>query len=144
MELEESRFTFKPDPDRRATVPEPLPVRLIAVSNVSANAVAGFEPQMDDFYVGVLLFQRSSDRSALVYHADNADLHFNVLEPPLVRDDLRPIVVEIPSLAAVEAALIDREVEFTWQKSIQPGSESILVQDPSGNWIEIAQRRDVA
>lgn len=144
VELASPSFEFKPENDGRARVPEPLPVRLIAVADVSADAVAGLEQPMDDFYVSLLEFARSSDRSKLVYHADNADLVFAVREPPIARDDLRPIAVEVPSLAVVESGLIKRELEYTRQRSIQPGGESILVQDPSGNWVEITERRAVA
>jgi hypothetical protein len=39
-------------------MPEPLPVRLIAVADVRLPATAGFEHELDAFYVGLLGFER--------------------------------------------------------------------------------------
>lgn len=150
MELDQPREPFEPVVDRRPVMPEPLPVRLVAVADVSGDAVAGLEGAMDGFYAAMLGFARASTpasevggSSVLVYHADNADLRFAVREPPLARDDLRPIAIEVPSLVEVRQKLIDREIEHTVQKSVTPGQESLLLQDPSGNWVELTERRGV-
>jgi hypothetical protein len=47
MRLEEPnpQFTFKPQADRRLRVPEPLPVKLIAVADMRIESAAGMERQ---------------------------------------------------------------------------------------------------
>ena len=43
------------------------------------------------FYVGLLSFERDADDSVVVYHAENFRLIFDVLEPPIERDTMRPL-----------------------------------------------------
>jgi hypothetical protein len=76
-----------------------------------------------------------------VYRADGHRLCVEVQEPPLRRDDLRPVGIEVPSLATVEAELNRREIEHVRQRGLLPGQESILLQDAAGNWLEVAERR---
>jgi hypothetical protein len=131
---------------------EPLPVRVIAINDAVSHAVAGREREMDEFYVAVLGFVRAIDgegaadnpAAVITYHAENVDLRFAVREPLFPRDDLRPIQIEVLSLQTVESAIIEREMEYTRQRGISPGSESLVLQDPSGNWVEITERRLVA
>jgi len=47
------------------------------------------------------------------------------------------------SLAETEQKLIDREIEYTRQKSLQPGTESLLLLDPAGNWIVLSEVRAI-
>ena len=142
MELEPSTRTFKPVVDRRPRVPEPLPVRLVTVDDARLPAAAGLERQLDAFYVGVLGFARPApDDEAIAYRAENFVLHFNVIEPPLRRDDMRPLGVEVPSLADLELKLVEAEVDFSRQRGLLPGEESIVLTDPAGNWLEIVDRR---
>ena len=149
VELEPSSIDFNPTPDRRPKMPEPLPVRVIAINDSLSHAVAGREREMDDFYVAVLGFVRATSgegaaenpAAVMTYHADNVDLRFAVREPLFPRDDLRPIQIEVLSLQSVEQGIIDRELEYTRQRGISPGMESVVLQDPSGNWVEITERR---
>ena len=144
MELEPSTRTYKPDVDRRPRVPEPLPVRLVTVDDARLPAAAVLERQLDAFYVGVLGFARlSPDGEAIAYRADNFALHFEVVEPPLRRDDMRPLGVEVPSLADLETKLVEAEVEYVRQRGLLPGEESIVLTDPAGNWLEVVDRRGV-
>jgi hypothetical protein len=76
-----------------------------------------------------------------VYRADNFRLRFQTLEPPVVRDGLRAQGIEVPSLAEAEAKLIEAEIEYTWERGLMPGRESLLLQDPAGNWVELVESR---
>jgi len=143
MELEPATRTYKPAIDRRPRVPEPLPVRLVTVDDARLPSAAGLERQLDSFYVGVLGFVRRDDGEAIAYRADNFTLHFTVIEPPVRRDDLRPLGVEVPSLSELEAKLLDAEIEYARQRGLLPGEESITLTDPAGNWLEITDRRAV-
>jgi catechol-2,3-dioxygenase len=140
MELEETSTPFDPAPDRRPHMPEPPPVRLVAVADVEAEAVAGLEREMDGFYGGVLGFERESEgEEGIVYRAENFRLIFKVKERPGVREDMRPVGVNVRSLGAVVEKLNEMEVEYVRQKGLGPGEESVLLRDPAGNWVEVAE-----
>lgn len=178
MELADAPDRFDPRPDRRPPIPEPPPVRLVAVADVVILAGAGVERELDALYVGVLRFERADvtpdHRPAVqpilgadvpqvpppradrplpglppgairgpVYRAENHRLCVEVHEPPVRRDDLRPVGVEVPSLAAVEAELLAREVEHERRKGLLPGHEGIWLQDAGGNWVEVVEMRPV-
>jgi hypothetical protein len=144
MELEESSFNFKPVADRRARVPEPLPVRLIAVADMRIESASGLERQLDGFYVKLLGMERippSGDE--IVYRAENFDLYVDVLEPPVMRADFRPVRMEVRSLAEIQMKLIEAELEHARRKGLLPGDEALVLQDPAGNWLEITESRIV-
>jgi len=196
-------------PDPRPLMPEPLPVRLVAVADVRLPAPAGVERALDAFYADLLGCARegappkprrliepllgvrteapvtapplalglrnredepapkpadlpatapaddvsaaeevrtSSGRPALsgpVYFADNFAIRFDVLEAPVERDTFRPLTVEVPSLAEAEAKLIEAEMEYTRQRGLNLGEESLVLLDPAGNWVEIVEMRVV-
>lgn len=143
-ELEPAAGDFVPPSDARPKMPEPLPVRLIAIADVTLPALAGLEQQMDDLYVKLLKFERAADADGLVYRADNFRLIFKIHEQPINRDSYRPAQVEVLCLADIERVLIEREMEYIRQKGLLPGSESLLLRDPSGNWVEVLESRPVA
>jgi hypothetical protein len=143
MELEPATRTFQPQPDRRPRVPEPLPVRLVTIDDARVPAAAGLERQLDAFYVGVFGFAREPDDQRISYRADNFTLHVDVIEPPLRREDLRPLGVEVPSLGDLALKLVEAEVEHTRQRGLLPGEESIVLTDPAGNWLTVVDRRAV-
>jgi hypothetical protein len=135
---------FAPRPDKRPLIPEPLPVKLVAVDDVHLPAAAGRELELDAFYVGLLQFQRDADQlESLIYHAENFRLCFDVLEPPIERQDLRPIGIEVPSLADAERKLIEAELEYIRQRGVQPGQQEILLLDPAGNWVALTEARGI-
>ena len=103
----------------------------------------GLEIQLDEFYIGLLGFQRALPPESIIYHAENFDLQFDVLEPPVQRNTLRALGIEVPSLAETEQKLIDREIAYARQKSLQPGTESLLLLDPAGNWIQLTECRAI-
>jgi hypothetical protein len=141
LELESPTREFKPAPDNRLRMPEPLPVRLIAVEDVILPAPAGTEAELDDFYVKLLQFERIA--SELSYRADNFVLRFDVVEHPVAHDSLRATQIEVLSLADAEQKLIDSEVQYTRQRGVSPGQETLLLLDPGGNWIELIEYRQV-
>jgi hypothetical protein len=174
---------FRPGPDARPPMPEPPPVRLLSVADVTVLAHAGVERAMDDLYVGVLRFEREDappDPRAVparpgvepvlgdaaprvpparvvrplpalpagafrgpVYRAERFRLCVQVREAPVHRDDLRPTAIEVPSLPVLTAQLDDRQVEYTRQRGLTPGEESVLFQDPAGNWLEVTGMRPI-
>lgn len=144
IELEVAQSTVAPNSDRRPPMPEPPPVRLVAVADVHLLAAAGKEVELDAFYVDLLRFERDeSPEHVLIYKSDNHRLIFDVLEPPISRDELRPAGILVPSLAILQQQLIDREIAFEWHRGIAPGLHQIVLQDPAKNWLAIGERREV-
>jgi hypothetical protein len=140
MQLEEPSFTFKPEFDQRLRVPEPLPVRLIAVNDMRVEAPAGRERELDAFYAGLVGMQRI-EGEGIVYRTENFDLYVDVLEPPMAREDYRPVRAEVKSLAEMEAKLREAEVAYVRRKGLVPGDEALVMQDPAGNWVELSEAR---
>jgi hypothetical protein len=132
-----------PTVDGRPRMDEPLPVRLVAVEDVRMPAPAGIEVQLDALYVGVLGFERMPPETELHYRSENFTLHFELRERPVEHDDLRPQGIEIPSLAEMELKLIEGEYEYVRQRGVMPGTETIVMRDPAGNWIELGELRSV-
>jgi hypothetical protein len=134
---------FRAVTDRRPRMDEPLPVKLITIDHATLPARAGLEIQLDDFYVGLLGFERALPQESIIYHAENFDLIFDVLEPPVERDTLRALGIEMLSLPETEQKLIAREIQYTRQKSLQPGHECLLLLDPAGNWLALSEVRPI-
>jgi catechol 2,3-dioxygenase-like lactoylglutathione lyase family enzyme len=143
VELEESPIDFIPITDKRPLIPEPLPVRLLTVEDATLSAAAGLELQLDAFYIGLLKFERDDKADGLVYRADNFRLKFEIVEMRPDRESMRPLAIEVPLLAEVEHRFIEREMEYLRQKGITAGELRLMLRDPAGNWIEIAEYRPV-
>ena len=143
MELEKPATPFVLEEDRRRSVPEPLPVRLVTVADARLLATSDLEQQLDAFYVALWGFEREVGWPVPVYRAENFNIRFEVCDPPIVREDMRPLGIEVLSLAEAEQKLIDREIRYARQKGVNPGQESLLLLDPAGNWIEITETRGV-
>ena len=144
IELEPVIGPFLPTDDRRQRVPEPPPVRLVAVDDVRLEAEAGLEEPLDAFYVGILRFEREAaaeGTNVLRYRAENFRLRIVMVNHPVDRDNLRMLGVCVPALLAAEHAFIDAEIEYERMKGLVPGQESLLVRDPAGNWLEITESR---
>jgi len=88
VELEKPSFDFIPKIDRRPTIPEPPPVRVIAVDDVSLAATAKEATKLDAFYVGLLKFERDEKDAGFVYKAENVRLRFAIEESP-PKDEMR-------------------------------------------------------
>ena len=77
----------------------------------------------------------------LVFRADNFLLRFRLLDPPIVHDTLRPQGIEVLDLAELEKRFREAELEYTRERGITPGRETLLLVDPGGNWVEIGEIR---
>lgn len=64
VELERSGAPFDLPPDARPRMPEPPPVRLVAIADVRLPASAGLETELDAFYIGLLRFEREGVAAA--------------------------------------------------------------------------------
>jgi hypothetical protein len=125
--------------DVRPSMPEPPPVRVVAVNDVRLPAAIGREKELDAFYVGVLSFVAGrSDSGALAFAAENVDLVFDVAEPPVNYENLAPTMLEVPSLRNLRARLLDNEIAYETMHGLMPGTEHILVRDPAGNLLAIS------
>ena len=143
MQLEEPSIPFRPEVDRRLRVPEPLPVKLIAVADMRIDAGAGRERELDAFWAGLVGMQRVAGE-AIVYRAENFDLYVDVVEPPVIREDYRPVRAEVKSLAAMQAKLFEAEIPHVRRKGLVPGEEALVLQDPAGNWVVLTESRLLA
>jgi len=143
MQLETVETSFVLSPDPRPRIPEPPPVRLVAIDDVHLPAPAGAEIELDNFYVTLLCFERQADLEFPIYRAENFKLIFDVLEPPIARETMRPVRIEVPSLRTTEQKLVDARMEFSWQRGLLPGQEALVLLDPAGNWVEISEGRQI-
>lgn len=140
--LEDDAAPLGPVEDARPRLPEPLPVKLIAVEDVRLPAQAGAEAEMDRLYVGLLEFAKA-DPAALTYRADNLSVHFDLVEGLIERAAYRPLQVEVLSLRDTEKKLIAAEREYDRQRGLTPGSEIIVLLDPSGNLVVLSEARRI-
>ena len=179
MELADDSDPLNLKRDPRPTIPEPPPVRLIAVEDVILLTSPGKEALLDAFYVGLLKMDREDHELPVrpltepilgdatpkvlpprarrrplpvvpagglqgpVYRAENRRVSFHVLEPPIERESLRPLGIEVPSLTSARLQIEQMEIEYARQKGLYPGHDSLLLMDPGGNWIEIMESRPV-
>jgi len=131
---------FQPQQDRRRRIDEPPPVRLVAVEDTSILSSPGLEKELDDFFVTMLKFEKeSASETQIVYRAENFRLRVQIQTEAIVRTDMRALGIEVPVLADIRGELIEREIEYTHQRGLVPGQESLLLLDPAGNWIELTE-----
>ena len=123
-------------------MPEPPPVRLVAVGDVTLQAPSGYETALDDFYVGLLGFEPERADGRLVYKAANARLRIELVER-VEHDTFRPVQIVVESLGEVQQKLIDAQMPCTWTKGLSPGTESVILLDPAGNWVVLMEHRRV-
>ena len=71
IHLEASSPASKPKPDVRPKIEEPPPGRLVSIEDSQLWAGAGLERELDDFYVGLLKFERQQAENEIVYRAEN-------------------------------------------------------------------------
>ena len=148
MELEPATTEFHPVADERPRMLPPPPAQLVAIADVTLLAVAGIEKELDSFYVGI--FGLTRDREAeqagpgntdaaglLVYRTENVRLRFHIVELPPRRFDFRPLGVIVPSLSDLAQRLTEARIAFIRQRGLWAGMESLLINDPTGNLIEV-------
>jgi hypothetical protein len=146
IELHPVLGTVELGEDRRPKIEEPPPVRIVAIEDCILWSPAGLERQLDEFYVGLLRFERDEmppDRGVheIVYRAENFRVRIEVLEKPLSREDFRPLTLVVESLADIGLRLTEAEVEFERQRGLMPGQDNLLLRDPAGNPVLIGEYR---
>jgi hypothetical protein len=139
VELEPSRGEFRPVEDRRRRLDEPLPVRLVAVADVKMVTRPKDRPALDAFYLNLLEFEPMEVTNGLVYRSDNFNLCFEWIDQGPVVMDMKPVTIEVRSLAQIELKLIEAELEYTHQRGLLAGRDSLLLLDPAGNWVELVE-----
>jgi hypothetical protein len=141
IELEPSRGV-KATHDVRPRVPEPLPVWLVSVADVTLPGGTGQEVDLDRFYIGLLGCRRdfSAAEGILVYHADNHAVRLNLQEMPIEHETLAPTALEVPSLLVLSHRFNDAQVDYQRTRGLTHGSEFFILQDPAGNWLTISER----
>jgi hypothetical protein len=111
----------------------------MTIEDAHLAAPAGCETELDAFYCGLLRFERDANAEFPVYRSETHRLIFDILEPPLNRDDFRSLPIEMPSLIELEAGLIDHEIQYDRRRGLLPGQESLVLRDPAGNRLEISR-----
>jgi hypothetical protein len=143
FELEKSTG-LEPRIDDRPRMDEPPPVSLIAVDDVRLPSPPGRDEELDAFYVALWEFERDPTQPGVVYRAENFRLRFEISsEEGIPRETLRPLGIAVNSLTDARRKLIELELEYIEQLTLTPGQESLLLQDPAGNWIEIFESRRI-
>jgi hypothetical protein len=146
LELDPAAVKFTADEDRRPRLEEPPPVRLLSVEDCQLWVPAGLERQLDEFYAGLLNFERQGPEGdggghELIYRAENFRLRIEVLERPLPREDFRPLGILVPSLGDLAQRLAEAKIEYERQRGLIPGLDNLLLNDPAGNTVVIGEYR---
>ena len=105
---------------------EPSPLEMLATLEAKSGAAISNE---------IYAFKDKGDRDVA--------LRFDLREHPVAHEDLRPQGIEIPSLAEAELKLIEGEYAYVRQRGVMPGTETIVLRDPAGNWVELIELRSV-
>ena len=129
--------------DTRPTLPEPPPVRLQSVADVTLEAAAGLEAALDDFYVGLLKFAKADDAASPTYEAERFAIKFKVSPTPVERDDRRPLGVTTPFYREFIEALEGRSIEYERVRGLVAGEDGVLLRDPAGNRLAVGPWAEV-
>jgi hypothetical protein len=146
IELDPPSEAFAAEDDRRRKIPEPPPVRIVAIDDCVLCTAAGLERQLDEFYVGLLKLEREEipgdqGMHELVYRAENFRVRIQVLERPASREDFRPLTLVVESVNDLARRLTESEIEFQRQRGLVPGLDSLLLSDPAGNPVSVGEYR---
>lgn len=121
---------------------EPPPVRLVAVEDVRVDAPVDSQAALNEFYGDMLKFNREyADGDVVVFGAENFRLLIRLVDPPVLRDDLRPILIEIPDLLAMENALVARKIDYQRIRRLTLAHASLVLMDPARNFVELLEYR---
>ena len=139
----EASTGIRPRVDRRPHMDQPPPVRLGAIEDILLDASIDMQAALDDFYVTMLEFAAEHFTDQVIYQAENFNLIFRLLPQMPPREHYRFVQIEVRSLAETQRKLIEREIDYARQKGLTPGTESLALVDPAGNWIELVEGRAV-
>jgi hypothetical protein len=137
IELEASSG-LSPVTDNRPRMDEPPPVSLVAVEDVHRPMSPGLVEALNRFYCELWQFNLEAGQLG-VYRAENVRLIFEIVtdQKPIERETVRPQGIVVRSLRDAERKLAEAEIEFIRQRGLMPSEQSLLCQDPAGNWIEV-------
>jgi hypothetical protein len=146
IELDPASGMFEVVEDLRPRMEEPPAVKLVAVDDCYLWAPAGLETQLDEFYGGLLGFEReeadwSESGYELVYRAENFRLRIEILETPIARDDLRALGVVVPSLRELRRQCGEVKINSALERGLAPGLDRLHVTDPAGNTVVVGELR---
>lgn len=139
LDLDPPIKPFNPAPDLRPRIPEPLPVKLVAVSDMRIKGTTGMRLAFDAFYRSVLGFGPVDDPETWAYQTENYQLIVEGVEGLVERLDYRPVQVIVTSLATIIERLDEREIAYERQRGLQVGLFSLRILDPSGNGVEVSE-----
>lgn len=141
---------LEPVHDLRPVMPEPPPVRVIAVENVTLVAPAKHARAIDHLMTAVLPLvkevptrQADVDAGAIgVYQAENVRVVYLAREepPPSPRHILQ---LELADLRGLRQRLQDAEIEYELSKRLMPGDVRVAFLDAAGNPIEVLENRAI-
>ena len=77
------------------------------------------------------------------YRAERHQLRVRWVDQRIDRESLRPVDIEVPSLAELEDVLVTRVIAYEHQRGIASGSDTLLLQDPAGNWVRVGEAQRV-
>jgi len=127
--------------DLRPKMLPPPPVRLATVADARLPAVAGLEQRLDEFYIHILKLERESSNSQIIYRCENWRICFDLAECPQPRHDYRFLGLIVPSLAEIAQRLDEAALSYAHQRGLFAGQESLLLNDPCGNLLEITESK---
>ncbi len=147
MELEPATTPFEPTDDPRPRLLPPPPVNVVAIADVTLPAVAGLEKELNAFYVDLLKFETDEEETqqgqTIVYRAENVRLRLVIHEVPPPREDFRPLGVVVPLLSDLAIRLVEAKQEFIRRQGFFAGSDFLVLSDPAGNLVEVAEARQL-
>ena len=71
-----------------------------------------------------------------------SSVNTRVMKRILGRTDMRALGIEVLVLREAEQKLIDAEIQYERRTGLYPGPQSLVLQDPAGNWIELTGRSE--
>lgn len=144
MDLEQPDFQFTLPADRRARVPVPPAVQLLAVADVTMDVAPGKAKPVAEMFVALLQFEvESRDETQIVLRSGNARLIVREFKQAKPREDLMPLRLVVPSLASLRMRLGEMRIEYSYQRGITPGQRQVVFQDPAGGFVEVSESRQI-
>ena len=141
--LSDESSGFSAPLDRRRHIPPPPPVVLVTVEDARLLSSIGWDRELDDFYVGLLRFERDHKSKGIVYKAENFRIIFDLVDGPVERDDMRMLGIIVKSLRDTAERFRAADIEFERVRGLIAGDEQLNLTDPAGNWLRITQSKPV-
>lgn len=124
--------------DGRLPSYQPPPVMLQAVADVALPLDGHGDKRLDDFYVELLRFEKI-DAPLRTYRAEKHHLVFHPAGEQIFRHDAAPVGLVTPFFWELRDGLKLRKMEYRYLQGIVAGDDSLLFQDPCGNWLSVTR-----